>query len=212
MSAVSTSTPSIAAKPMQSMGQLLLRLMGWRADARLPDTPKFVLVVYPHTSNWDVPIGLAAAYAIGLLQTWPYGFMIKAEALRWPVAGWLLRRLGGIGIDRRAPNNVVSQMVEAFERHDRLFLAITPEGTRSKTGYWKTGFYYIALQARVPIVLGYLDFGRKVAGLGPMLTPSGDLQADFEIIRRFYSGMVGKHRHGAGEIRLRPEEKPEKVN
>jgi 1-acyl-sn-glycerol-3-phosphate acyltransferase len=192
--------------PVQQAARLLLPLIGWKVEGDLPDVPRFVLVVAPHTSNWDVPVGLLCAYALGLLFEWPYGVMIKAPALRWPVVGPLLRRLGGIPIDRSAPNNVVEQMVEAFQARERLMLAITPEGTRKKTAYWKSGFYHIAVAARVPIVLAYLDYGRKAGGLGPTIWPSGDAEADLALIRDFYAGITARFPHQFGEIRFKPQE------
>jgi 1-acyl-sn-glycerol-3-phosphate acyltransferase len=193
-------------RPFQQVARFLLRLIGWRAEGALPGTPKFVLVVAHHTSNWDVPIGLLCAYALGLLYEWPYGFMIKAHALRWPVVGPLLRWFGGIPIDRSAAHNVVEQMVDVFERSDRLMLAITPEGTRQKRGYWKSGFYHIALGARVPIVLAYLDFKRKAGGLGPIFWPTGDVEADLQVIRDFYAGVTAMYPDQVGEVRFKPQE------
>lgn len=192
--------------PAQRVARFLLPFIGWKVEGDLPNVPRFVLVVAPHTSNWDVPIGLLCAYALGLLFAWPYGFMIKAPALRWPVAGLLLHWLGGIPVDRSAAHNVVEQMADVFQSRERLMLAITPEGTRKRTAYWKSGFYHIALAARVPIVLAYIDYARKAAGLGPTLWPSGDLEADLEIIRNFYAGVTAKFPHQFGEIRFKPQE------
>jgi len=183
----------------------LLRLIGWQIEGDLPDAPKFVLIVAPHTSNWDVPIGLICAYALGLLNGWPYGYMVKDSAVRWPVLGALIRWLGGIPINRRAANNVVEQMADFLRARDRFMLAITPEGTRKKTAYWKTGFYHIACQAQIPIVLAFLDYARKVGGIGPVLLPSGDIEADFEIIRKFYAGVTARFPHEFGEVRAKPQ-------
>jgi 1-acyl-sn-glycerol-3-phosphate acyltransferase len=192
--------------PVQQVARFLLPLVGWSVEGDLPDVPQFVLVVAPHTSNWDVPVGLLCAYALGLLFPWPYGVMVKAPVFRWPLAGPLMRWLGGIPIDRSAPNNVVDQMADAFQQHERLMLAITPEGTRKKTPYWKSGFYHIALKARVPIVLAYLDYARRVGGLGPTIWPSGDADADLELIRDFYAGVTAKFPHQFGEVRFKRQE------
>jgi 1-acyl-sn-glycerol-3-phosphate acyltransferase len=183
----------------------LLRLIGWQVEGDLPPEPRFVLVVHPHTSNWDVPIGLICAHAIGLLAGWPYGFMVKDSALRWPVVGALLHGLGGIGIDRSSSFNAVEQMVAVLRRSERLMLAITPEGTRRRSKYWKSGFYYIALGARVPIVLAYIDYARRTAGLGPVFWPTGDVEADLEYLRAFYADKTGLYPHEAGEVRFKPE-------
>jgi 1-acyl-sn-glycerol-3-phosphate acyltransferase len=192
-------------RSLQRLGQFLLRVIGWRVEGDLPDVPKFVLIVHPHTSNWDLPIGLICAHAIGLLAGWPYGFMVKDTALGWPVVGPLVRWLGGIGIDRTSRYNAVEQMVAVFSRQDRLMLAITPEGTRRRTGYWKSGFYYIALGARVPIVLAFIDYKRRTAGLGPVIVPSDDVEADLARMRAFYAGVTPRYPEQAGEIRFKPD-------
>ena len=190
---------------MEGVAKILLRLLGWRVAGDLPDTPKFVLVVAPHTSNWDFPIGLICAYALGLTR-WPYGYMMKLSVVKWPVLGWFMKSVGGIPIDRGAARNVVEQMAAIFQQHERLMLAITPEGTRSKTHYWKSGFYHIAKAAGAPIVLAFLDYGRKVGGLGPVFIPSGDAKADLDAIRQFYTGITAKHPDQVGEIRFKDEE------
>lgn len=195
-------------RPLQWLSKLLLPLIGWRVEGRLPAAPKFVLIVYPHTSNWDVPIGFLCAHALGLLAEFPYAFMVKDSALRWPLIGPFLRRLGGIGINRSASFNAVDQMAAVFRQRERLMLAITPEGTRRKTPYWKSGFYHIARQAQVPIVLGYLDYKRRAGGLGPSLMPTGDVEADLEFIRHFYARVSGLYPEQAGEIQFKPTETP----
>ena len=103
-----------------------------------------------------------------------------------------MRSFGVIPVNRRGNNNLVDQIAARFAEHDELIIGISPEGTRSKTSRWRTGFYYIALKADVPIVMAYLDYKNKVCGLGPSIKPTGDIQADFEIIREFYSGIDGK--------------------
>lgn len=200
------SIPARRRHPFQHVARFLVRLIGWRVEGALPEVPRFVLVVAHHTSSWDVPVGLLCAYALGLLFPWPYGFMVKAPVFRWPLVGPLMRWLGGLPIDRSAPNNVVEQMVEAFGRHERLMLAITPEGTRQRRGYWKSGFYYIALGARVPIVLAYLDYARKAGGLGPIFWPTGDVEADLQVIRDFYAGVTALYPDQVGEVRFKPQE------
>ena len=114
----------------------------------------------------NLPIGLTCAYAMGLTR-WPYGYMMKSSAARWPILGRFMRAVGSIPIDRNGARNMVEQMTAVFQQHTRLMLAITPEGTRSKTAYWKSGFYHIAKAAGVPIVLAFLDYERRVVGLGP---------------------------------------------
>jgi 1-acyl-sn-glycerol-3-phosphate acyltransferase len=126
----------------------------------------------------------------------------KDTLFRGPFA-WLFKKLGGIPVNRRARENFVEQMVAAFRSQETLRLAIVPEGTRQAAPHWKTGFYYIALGAGVPIVLGYDDYRRKVVGLGPTILPTGDIHADMERIRTFYAGTVGKHPERQGPIEIR---------
>jgi len=118
--------------------------------------------------------------------------------------GPVMRWLGGIPINRRTNNNYVKQLVEVFNRQEKLVIAISPEGTRGKASYWKTGFYYIALGARIPIALGFIDYGEKVLGIGPTISPSGDIHADFSRIKAFYSGKRGRYPQLQGDIQLKP--------
>jgi 1-acyl-sn-glycerol-3-phosphate acyltransferase len=174
-----------------------LRLTGWRLEGAMPaHTPRCVLIAAPHTSNWDLPYMLLAAFSLRLNVVW----MGKASIFR-PPFGPLMRWLGGIAVDRSKSNNLVAASAAALaSAGGPLQLVVPPEGTRSRTRHWKTGFYYIAVQARVPIVLGFLDYGRKVAGLGPMFTPTGDIERDMAEIKRYYAPIKGK-RSGPSEAR-----------
>jgi 1-acyl-sn-glycerol-3-phosphate acyltransferase len=184
------------------LANLLLKFFGWRAEGSLADVPKCVLVVAPHTSNWDFPVMLALAVALRIKTTW-----MGKHTLFHPPLGWLMRRLGGLPIDRNARHNVVEQAVQSFRERERLVLAILPEGTRKRTPYWKSGFYHIAMGAKVPIALGYADYRRKVGGVGRVFVPSGDVDADMALIREFYSGMTGKRPEQFGEVRLKAQDK-----
>lgn len=184
------------------IGKLLLKLIGWRAEGTLPDVPKFMLIAAPHTSSWDLPVMLAIGYAFNVWPKW----MGKKELFRWPF-GWFMKAIGGIPIDRSKRSNMVEQVVEIFNRSERLILAVPPEGTRKKAEYWKTGFYYIALGAKVPVVMGFLDYGRKAGGFGPALMPTGDIHADFAVLREFYKNITPKIPENYGEIRARPDVK-----
>src|SRR5262245_13591083 len=184
----------------QWLANTLLKVFGWRAERDLTDLPKCVLVVAPHTSNWDFPVMLALATALRIKATW----MGKHTLFRPPL-GWIMRWLGGLPINRSARNNVVEQAIQSFRKRDRLVLAILPEGTRKRTSYWKSGFYHIAVGAQVPIALGYADYRRKVGGIGPVFMPSGDVEADMALIRDFYSGMTGKRPDQFSEIRLKSQ-------
>ena len=191
-------------QPKQALGQrwsrAILRGLGWRVQANLPDAKKYVLIAAPHTSNWDFLYMLLFAGALNIHPHWA----AKDSMFRWPVTG-LWKQLGGIPVNRRSRNNFVNQMVTAFQQSEEMILIIAPEGTRAKAGYWKSGFYYIALGAGVPIVMGFLDFGRKVGGLGPAIMPTGDIRTDFVAIREFYADKTGMYAHEQGEIRLRED-------
>lgn len=166
-----------------------VRASGWRLEGELPDVPKLVLIVAPHSSWWDGVWGLLFKAALGT----DIAFMGKRELFHWPL-GTLLRRMGGIPIDRGAAADVVGQMVTRFQSSERLWLGIAPEGTRKAVQAWKTGFWHIARQADVPILPGYFDYPRKVIGLGPLFQPSADKDADLAALRAFYTPFKGKHR------------------
>jgi 1-acyl-sn-glycerol-3-phosphate acyltransferase len=183
------------------LANMVLKLFGWRVVGSLADQPKCVVIVAPHTSNWDFPVMLLLAVALRLKATW----MGKHTLFR-PPFGWIMRRLGGLPIDRGARHNMVEQAVESFRAHDRLVLAILPEGTRKRTPYWRSGFYHIALGAQVPIALAFADYRRKVGGIGRVIVPSGDVDADMALIRDFYSGIAGKRPEQFGEIRLKSQD------
>jgi 1-acyl-sn-glycerol-3-phosphate acyltransferase len=185
------------------LGRAWMGFFGWRVEGGLPETKKFVFIAAPHTSNWDLPFMLATAYILGVKISW----MGKHTLFEGPF-GWFMRALGGIPVNRTAPQGLVQQVAEIFHRSDTLILAIPPEGTRKKVAYWKSGFYHIARTAQVPIGLSFLDFGRKVAGLGPLITPTGDVRADMEKVRAFYRDIRGKLPALESKPRLREEEAP----
>jgi 1-acyl-sn-glycerol-3-phosphate acyltransferase len=180
---------------------VVLRLAGWKPEGQPPDVPKYVIIAAPHTSNWDFPFTIMFATYFRL----KFNYMIKDEMMR-PPWGWFFRALGGIPINRRSRNNVVEQSIERLRQAERLALVVPPEGTRSKVTRWRTGFYYIALGAGVPIALGFLDFKRKVGGFGPLFYPTGDIEADMARIRSFYQGITGKRPQQFGEITIAPAE------
>lgn len=165
---------------------LLLRLAGWKAIGRELGNQRFVLIGAPHTSNWDFPLMLAVVLKLRLRVFW----MGKHTLFPFPFGG-LMRWLGGIPIDRSRAHNVVQQTVEQYAKYPDLVVLVPPEGTRSKVERWKTGFYHIATQAGVPILLGYVDAGRKEAGLSDFFWPTGDLEADMRKIRGFYADKKG---------------------
>ena len=175
----------------------ILGLVGWRTHVIPPPTSRYVLIGAPHTSNWDFVVALLLMAA----ERIPIRLMGKDSLFRGPT-GVMMRSLGAIPVYRDQKANLVDQVAEIFTQHENLVIGLAPEGTRAKSTRWLTGFYYIALKANVPIVMAYLDYGNKVCGLGPSFYPTGDIQADFEIIRNFYSGIVGKYPQKQGRIEI----------
>jgi 1-acyl-sn-glycerol-3-phosphate acyltransferase len=174
-------------------------MFGWKVHGE-PACRKFVVIGAPHTSNWDFPFMLATAYVMRLRLSW-----FGKHTLFLPPWGWFMRKLGGIPVDRRTPQSLVMQMAKNFQSRDDLILVVPPEGTRSRVDFWKSGFYHIASASRVPIGLGFLDYDRKVAGLGMFVLPSGNVKEDMDKIRGFYRNIRGKHPDLVSEPRLREE-------
>jgi len=180
-------------------GKVYLKLTGWKLEGQLPDLPKFIVIFAPHTTNWDLPHMLAVTFAMGFRANW-FG---KREIFHWS-CGWFFKWLGGIPIERRKNTNMVEHIVSEINSREQIVIEIAPEGTRSKAEYWKSGFYHIAHQTGIPIVMGYLDYARKAGGLGPVLHPSGDIHVDMQMIADFYKDVTPKHPHGVGKIAIRP--------
>lgn len=168
----------------------ILKLTGWKVEGSLPPgAEKCVFIAAPHTSNWDLPYTLMVAFTLRLNLYW----MGKEELFKPPFRG-LMMWFGGLPVQRDKSNNLVAASVAAIKAATGpLQLTVAPEGSRSKARYWKTGFYHIAVGAQVPIVIAYLDYSTKVGGLGPLLQPSGDIEADMITIRAFYAPFKGKN-------------------
>ena len=164
------------------------KMMGWKIVGTLPPQTKFVIIAAPHTSNWDLPFMLAVGMSARIKVYW-----MGKDSIFKPPFGGLMRKLGGVSIDRSAKNNVVEQMAAEFDKRDEFILAVAPEGTRSGVKRWKTGFYHIAHQAQVPIVLGFLDYEKKTGGIAQILVPSGDCDLDLIEIKKFYRTVKGKY-------------------
>ena len=180
--------------PVQPQGSRLARslltALGWELQFEGLSTLQGVFVVYPHTSNWDFVFAVMAKWALGV----QLNFWGKDTLFRVPLLGRWLRWLGGIPVTREKASNLVAASVAALQASaGPLHLVVPPEGTRGKTSYWKTGFYYIAVGAQVPIVMAYMDYSRKVGGLGPVFEPSGDIEADMVRIKAFYAPFKGKN-------------------
>ncbi len=183
-----------------SFARWLLSLLGWRLRIVPPPGPKGILIVYPHTSNWDFPIGYLTKLAMAL----PLSFVGKDTLFRWPVGG-LLRRMGGIPANRRERTGLTERLREEYERRDWIWLAIAPEGTRKHVPHLKSGFYRLALAANVPVGLAYIDWATRTVGIERYVRFTGDVDADMAQVRAAYAGKVGKHPDQAGELRLEAE-------
>ena len=175
---------------LRAFSVAFMKLAGWKVEGSLPlNGQKGVLIAAPHTSNWDLPYTLMTAFILGLNVYW----MGKAEIFKPPFRG-LMMWLGGIPVERDQANNLVAASIDAINAADGpLQLIVPPEGTRSNTRFWKTGFYYIAVGAQVPIVMAYMDYDKKRSGLGPVFVPTGDIEVDMAKIKAFYAPFKGKH-------------------
>jgi 1-acyl-sn-glycerol-3-phosphate acyltransferase len=183
---------------LQRLAQRVACRLGWHVEANWPVPEKCVIIGAHHTSGTDFLAMLLLAATLGIKLNW-----VAKDTLFWGPLGWVARSLGGIPVNRRQRTDFVARMAAMFQEQQVLRLGIVPEGTRDKAPYWKTGFYYIALAAKVPIVMGFADYARKTVGLGPSLIPTGDIQADMHIIREFYSNVTGRYPHRQNEIRIR---------
>lgn len=166
----------------------ILKLFGWKIDDHVPTgVKKAVIVVGPHTSNWDFIIGKIAFMKYGIKGR----FLIKKELFFFPF-GYLLKMMGGIPVDRSKNNNLTDQAVNFFNQNDEFYLVFTPEGTRSYNPNWKKGFYYIAQKSNVPIYIAYIDYSTKTGGFHSLFQPTGDVQADVLKIKQVLSQFKGR--------------------
>lgn len=166
--------------------KFLMRLFGWRVEGKLPDIPKFVLVGAPHTSNWDFVLFLGVIFTLRA----NVHFMGKAELFRWPI-GWFFRYCGGIPVERKKSTGLVDQMVKVSNESEKFILTIAPEGTRHQVVEWKRGFYHIAKNAGIPIVMAVVDGKHKTVRVGQVFHPTDDIEADMKSIQGFFEGVVG---------------------
>lgn len=174
---------------MKLIAKIILKIWGWKLNGIIPPgVDKCVVIAAPHTSNVDFFVGRLAYFAIGVKLT----FLIKKEVFVFPIGG-ILRAWGGIAVDRGKNNNMIDQVVELFNQTDSLYVLITPEGTRKLSNRWKKGFYLIAQRANVPIAMGYADYAKKEAGVGPVIYPSGNYEEDLKIIQDFYRHITARY-------------------
>jgi 1-acyl-sn-glycerol-3-phosphate acyltransferase len=201
--AMSAAPPRLAPEPPSARRRLaawLLARLGWRVEVAWPSAPKVVVIVYPHTSNWDFVLGYLARLAVGLPTAW----IGKHTIFRWPVAG-LLRRMGGIPVDRANAAGLLPALRREFERRDTMCLALAPEGTRAHRDHVKSGFYRLALAAGLPVGLAFLDYRSRTIGIGQWLDLTGDEALDLGRIRQAYAGRIGRHPAQASELKFKPE-------
>lgn len=188
---------------IQMFSKLFIKLLGWQIVGQFDEIDNCVIITQ-HTSNWDGIITIFSAFSIGVRPRW-----VGKEELFKGRLGIIMRRAGGLEVNRSKNSHTVSEAAALFEQRDRLWLFIAPEGTREKVEYWKSGFYYIALKAQVPIVHGYLDYAEKKVGVGDYLQVSGDIAADMEIMRTWFTNTRAKYPENVSEIRLHPQEQNE---
>ena len=158
------------------------------------------MIAAPHTTNWDMPIMLAVAYVLGVNPSW----LGKKELFRWPFGGFM-RWLGGVSVNRGTRENIVQQVVDLYGVSERLYIVIPPSATRRRASHWKSGFYHIARGADVPVMATFLDYRRKVGGIGPVFRLTGDMKADMDVLREFYAGVQGKYPELTTPVRLAEE-------
>jgi 1-acyl-sn-glycerol-3-phosphate acyltransferase len=169
------------------IGKLIFAIFGWGFKNEFPNIPKFVIIIGPHTSNWDFVFGIAAMLILGAQISW----MGKQQIFRKPF-GRILQWLGGIPIDRSSPHGVVDTMINHYKSMDKFILAIAPEGTRKKVEKWKLGFYHIATGADVPILVTCFDYKNKSISFAPLIYPSGNLNADIDDMQLIFEKIRGK--------------------
>lgn len=180
------------------IADLLLKLTRWTAVGSKPDADKYVLVCAPHTTNWDLPALLMATWSRGAGAS----FLAKQQLFRGPM-NRPMRALGGIPVKREGKHGLVASLTEEFARADGLAVAIPAAGTRGYTDHWKSGFYRVALAADVPIACAFVDYSTRTLGYGPVMHPTGDVEADLDFFRAFYADKQGKFPDNKSEIRFR---------
>lgn len=180
-SVVNECVPRTGNRVTRGFSQLILRAMGWQISGALPKEKKIVFIGCPHTSNWDLLLALSAMQAIGLKASW----MMKKEVFFWPV-GRLWKKLGGVPIDRKAKNDITTQMADWFVKQDKAYLGITPEGTRAKVEQFKKGYLRIAYAAKVPVFLVGIDSVKKEVVLDKIWPLTGDIETDNRAIKKYY--------------------------
>jgi 1-acyl-sn-glycerol-3-phosphate acyltransferase len=190
-------SPKPSLRFWQRVARALARITGWTLVDNRPPVKKYVLIGAPHTTNWDLYTALVIMLGLGIRPRW-----VGKESLFKGWRGPIMRFLGGIPVRRGVSQNFVAQTVERINAGDELVITIAPEGTRKRADYWKSGFYYIALGANIPIAMGFVDYPTKTCGIGGYFTPSGDIEADTKILADFYADIHGKYPENQGPVRI----------
>ncbi len=172
----------------KAISRALLRMAGWKVGSVCEDVPKCVICVAPHTSNWDFVVGKLLYTSLGRNAS----FLIKKEWFVFPF-NLFFSWIGGVPVDRKKHTSVTDQIIAMFGTRERFQIAVTPEGTRRRAETWKRGFYYIALGAKVPIMIAYFDYAKKEAGIKGLFHPTGDAEKDIRSIRECYRGVTACH-------------------
>lgn len=186
--AIGNAVPRRGNRFTQATARSILALFGWQLDGEIPNLPKIMLVGAPHTSNWDMVLGMLVIWALGLDMYW----MAKKSLFRWP-HGRLMYWLGGVPVNRRVPEGLVGQMVNEYNRRDKFLLCILPTGTRAQGAQWRTGFYHIATVTGTPILPLKFDYGRKAMTFGPQFQPVGNIATDMGKLNDYFVGIQGKN-------------------
>jgi 1-acyl-sn-glycerol-3-phosphate acyltransferase len=187
---------------LRFFARMLLRAFGWRVEFVVPPAPRGVLIVYPHTSNWDFVIGLLAKWAIAIELRW-VGKESLFSGFTGATLGRLMRLWGGRPVDRQRPSGAVEQLAEQMRSEPSFWLALSPEGTRRFQDHVRSGFYHLALAMKVPVGLAFIDYRRKAVGVRDYVRMSGDAPADLRLLRRFYADKRGRYPQQASTIDFR---------
>lgn len=197
----------LRAAALPRLGQRLalrtLQLWGWKVRYKPLPGPHGVAIVYPHTSNWDFPVGLLSKWALGL----PFHWLGKEALFRGPLAG-LMRSWGGVAVERSSSTGATQRLAEKMRDSEWFWLALAPEGTRAYKPHWRSGFYHLALTAKVPLVIVYLDYPNKELGVVDSIRLTGDQDQDMAAIAAAFRGHEGKHPQFAAPIKLAPPKTP----
>ena len=186
--AVGNEVPRDGGTVTRAFGKWAMRLIGWKIAGDVPNLPKFMIIVAPHTSNWDFPVGVLAKFALGIKVT----FLGKHTLFRWPL-GVLMRWLGGVPVFRHAPRNVVEQTVDHIRKTRQIVIVLSPEGTRRKLPSWRTGFHYVARGADLPIVPAALDYSTKTVRFFPVYQPTDSVDANIAELGRHFTASMAFH-------------------